>query len=92
MARQFLNPAPAGPSDEELNSGAITGDPRLLPFGGSPDQLQSAVSGIGDNVSGPQMNTNRAQGVMMRMRMHRQPPQGAAMPRRSKLSTLTKGY
>ena len=90
MARQFLNPAPAGPSDQELNSGAITGDPILLPFGGSPSQLHSAVSGIGDNVSGPLMNTNRAQGVMMRM--HRQSPQGAPMPRRSKLSTLTKGY
>jgi len=92
MARTFLNPAPAGPSDEELNSGAITGDPQLLPFGGSPSQVHNAVSGIGDNVSGPLMNTNRAQGVMMRVRMHRQPPQGAAMPRRSRLSTLTKGY
>jgi len=90
MARQFLNPAPAGPSDQELNSGAVTGDPILLPFGGSPSQLHSVVSGIGDNVSGPLTNTNRAQGVMMRM--HRQPPQGAPMPRRSKLSTLTKGY
>ena len=87
MANKYSPAAPQGPPDTYEPS-----DPQLPPFGGSSAILHGMVSGtmspgIGDLVTGPQMNPDKVSTVTMRS-PRRTPPR----PSRMRIGMISKGY